>query len=63
VILWSIFWVYAQEGYSWVFRSTSDRGLISKIYEELKKLDSNKSNKTVKTWSSEINREFSTEES
>ena len=37
-----------------------DRGLISTIYKELKKLDINKPNKK---WGIDINREFSTEES
>jgi hypothetical protein len=32
----------------------SDRGLISNIYKELKKLDSRKSNNTIKKWSIEI---------
>jgi hypothetical protein len=40
----------------------SDRGLISNIYKELKKLDSRKSNSTIKKWGTELNKEFSTEE-
>jgi hypothetical protein len=40
----------------------SDRGLISNIYEELKKLDSRKSNNPIKKWGTELNKEFSTEE-
>ena len=40
---------------------TSDRGLISKIYKELKKLDTNKPNNPTKKWGTELNREFSTE--
>jgi hypothetical protein len=35
---------------------TSDRGLISKIYKELKKLDTNKSNHPNKKWGTELNR-------
>jgi hypothetical protein len=49
---------------------TSDRGLISKIHKELKKLNTQKQNKTkqklsnpIKKWSIELNREFTTEES
>jgi phage-related protein len=41
---------------------TSDRGLISNIYKELKKVDSRKSNNPIKKWGTELNREFSTEE-
>jgi hypothetical protein len=40
----------------------SDRGLISKIYKELKKLESRNSNNPIKKWSTELNKEFSTEE-
>jgi hypothetical protein len=39
---------------------TSDRGLISNIYKEIKKLDSRESNNPIKN---ELNRKFSTEES
>jgi hypothetical protein len=39
----------------------SDRGLISNIYKELKKLDSRKSNIPIKRWGTELNKEFSTE--
>jgi hypothetical protein len=39
-----------------------DRGLIANIYKELKKLDSRKSNNTIKKWGTELNKEFSTEE-
>ena len=40
----------------------SDRGLISNIYKELKKLDSRKPNNPIKKWGTELNKEFSTEE-
>ena len=40
----------------------SDRGLISNIYKELKRVDSRKSNNPIKRWGSEINKEFSPEE-
>jgi hypothetical protein len=40
----------------------SDRGLIPNIYEELKKMDSRKSNNPIKKWGTELNKEFSTEE-
>jgi hypothetical protein len=40
----------------------SDRGLISSIYKELKKVDSRKSINPIKKWDSELNKEFSPEE-
>jgi hypothetical protein len=40
----------------------SYRGLISNIYKELKKVDSRKSNNSIKIWGSELNKEFSPEE-
>jgi hypothetical protein len=39
-----------------------DRGLISNIYKELKRVDSRKSNNPLKKWGSELNKEFSPEE-
>ena len=42
---------------------TSNRGLIFKIYKELKKLDARKLNNLIKNWDAELNKEFSTEES
>jgi hypothetical protein len=39
-----------------------DRGLISNIYKELKKVDSQKSNNPFKKWGSVLNKEFSPEE-
>ena len=40
----------------------SDRGLISNIYKEFKKVDSRKSNIPIKKYVSELNKEFSPEE-
>ena len=40
----------------------SDRGLMSNIYKELKKLDSRKLNNSIKNWDTELKKEFSTEE-
>jgi hypothetical protein len=44
------------------FNPKSNRGLISSIYKELKKLDSRKPNNPIKKWDIELNKEFSTEE-
>jgi hypothetical protein len=38
----------------------SDRGLISNIYKELKRLDSGKPNNPIKKWGTELIKEFST---
>jgi hypothetical protein len=40
----------------------SDKGLITRIYRELKKLNSPKINETIKKWATELNRTFSKEE-
>jgi hypothetical protein len=39
-------------------RYTSDKGLITKIYRELKKLNSSKINEPIKKWATEVNRTF-----
>jgi hypothetical protein len=41
---------------------TSDKGLITRIYRELKKLNSSKINEPKKKWTTELNRTFSKEE-
>jgi hypothetical protein len=41
---------------------TSDKGLINRIYRELKKLNSPKINEPIKKWETELNRTFSKEE-
>jgi predicted transcriptional regulator len=41
---------------------TSDKGLITRIYRELKKLNSPKINEPIKIWATELNRTFSKEE-
>jgi len=39
------------------------RGLISKLYRELKKVDINKPNNPIQKWGAKLNREHSVEES
>jgi hypothetical protein len=41
---------------------TSDKGLITRMYRELKKLNSPKINEPIKKWATELNRTFSKEE-
>jgi hypothetical protein len=41
---------------------TSNKGLITRIYREFKKLKSPKLNEPIKKWTTELNRIFSKEE-
>jgi hypothetical protein len=41
---------------------TSDKGLITRIYRDLKKLNSPKINERIKKWATELNRTFPKEE-
>jgi hypothetical protein len=41
---------------------TSDKGLITRIYRELKKLNSPKINEPIRKWATELNRTFPKEE-
>jgi hypothetical protein len=41
---------------------TSDKGLITRTYRELKKLKSPKINESIKKWATELNRTFPKEE-
>jgi hypothetical protein len=40
----------------------SNRGIISNIFKELKKLDSRKPNNPILKWDTELNKELSTED-
>jgi hypothetical protein len=42
--------------------STSDKGLINRIYRELKKLNYQNINDSIKKWANELNRAFSKEQ-
>ena len=44
------------------FTNTSDKGLVSKIYEELMNSTPKKSNKPIKKWSKDLNRYLSKED-
>jgi hypothetical protein len=61
--MWLEPWVPPCVLFGWIFTNpTSNRGLISNIYKELKKLDSRNSNNPIKKCGTELNKEFSAEE-
>jgi hypothetical protein len=50
-----------QNGGKIFVRYLTDKGLISRIYKEIKKLNSKRTNNPSNKWKNELNREFSEE--
>ena len=45
-----------------IFTDATDKGFVSKMYKEITKLNTKKPNNSIKKWTKDLNRYFSTED-
>ena len=58
----SLEWTDNQQNGKTFLQSTSDRGLISRIYKKLKQIYKKKTKKPIRKWVKDMNRKFSKED-